>query len=216
MSAMKQGAVATLIGDLVGSRGARDRSALHARFEQALAAVNEARSPLVPLYITAGDECQGSFAGVGEAAAAALRLRLELLPEADLRFGIGWGAVTVLTARPRVEDGPAWWAARAAIEAVATDGDRAALRWTRTAYRVAPDTAGPDEAAVNAALRLRDQLVGPLTERSLRLLDGLLRGETQVRLAEDLGITPSAVSQRIRSDGLAMIVAAEEDLEGVR
>jgi DNA-binding transcriptional LysR family regulator len=214
---MKPGTpVATLIGDLVGSRQAPDRAGLHQRFRDALREVEAAVPTLTPLRITVGDEFQGCFQHVGAAAAAALRLRLFLLPEADVRFGIGWGLVTVLERTPRVEDGPGWWAARDAIEAVARDADKAALRSTRTLYRCAAETPGPDGAAVNAALRLRDQQVGSLDARSLSVLRGLLDGMPQTSLAEQLGVSASAVSQRIRSDGLAVLVAAESALGEVR
>jgi DNA-binding NarL/FixJ family response regulator len=70
-----------------------------------------------------------------------------------------------------------------------------------------PDAAEP---AVNASLVLRDHLVGGLSERSLSVLRGLLAGESQRDLAGVLGISPSAVSQRVRADGLGAIVAAHE------
>ena len=54
------------------------------------------------------------FATLGDAIAATLRIRMALLPEVDVRQGIGWGRVVVLAEEPRVEDGPGWWAARSA------------------------------------------------------------------------------------------------------
>jgi predicted transcriptional regulator len=45
---------------------------------------------------------------------------------------------------------------------------------------------------------------------------GLLGGRTQGEIAADLGVSASAVSQRVRNDGLAMVVAAEALLEEVR
>src|SRR5690606_39623358 len=59
------------------------------------------------------------------------------------------------------------------------------------------------------------QLLAQGDERALRLLRGLLAGRTQAELAEDEGISPSAVSQRVRNDGLAVIVAADEMLREV-
>lgn len=217
MSARKRPAVvATVIGDVVGSRAARDRARLHARLEELLAGVNDALAPAVPLRITVGDEFQGSFTTVGEALRAVQLLQVRGLPEIDLRHGIGWGEVSVLGESPRVEDGPGWWAARAAIEAVKQDATRAALRHVRTAYRRAEATEGPDEEAVDAALLLRDQLVGSLSERSLGVLRGLMSGTPQRVIADQVGITASAVSQRVRKDGLAVLLAAGERLGEVR
>jgi len=204
--------VAAVIGDLVGSRAATDRSALHARLSEVLAEGNDVLGPVVPLRITAGDEFQGCFAEVGAALRATLWLRLALLPDADLRHGVGWGPVTVLADEPRVEDGPGWWAARAAIVKAEDDAARSTLRSRRTAYERAEDADGPDTAAVNAALICRDQMVGSLSDRSLRLLRGLLEGRPQAALAGDEDVSASAVSQRVRKDGLGAIVAAEEML----
>jgi hypothetical protein len=208
--------VATLIGDVVGSRAAADRTALHTRLAALLETANHEVEPVVPLQITVGDEYQGCFESVGDALHAALWLRLQLAPQADLRHGAGWGSVAVLADSPRIEDGPGWWAAREAIESVKLEAIRPATRQLRTAYRRADDTEGPDPAAVNAALMCRDQMIGSVSERSLRLLRGTLAGRTQAELAEDEGISASAVSQRMRHDGLAVIAATDELMRIVR
>jgi hypothetical protein len=164
--------VAAVIGDVVRSRKAPDRSALHARLSSVLEQANEVLAPVVPLRITVGDEYQGCFAALGEALHATLWLRLHLAPETDLRHGVGWGSVAVLADSPRVEDGPGWWSARDAIETVKRDATRTASRHLRTAYRRAEGTPGPDPDPVNAALMCRDQMIGSVSERSLRLLRG--------------------------------------------
>lgn len=215
MSEMKSSPSVTVIGDLVGSRRSSDRAAVHASFARAVAAVNDAYAPPVPLRIGVGDEFQGIFATLGDAVAATLRIRLALLPEVDVRQGIGWGQVTVLEEEPRVEDGPGWWAARAAIEVVEDHGRKAALRAVRTAYAVAEGEDGPSPELVNAALMTRDQLVSGLSPRSMSVLDGLLRGRQQQEIADELGISPSAVSQRVRGDGMGVLLAADELLRGL-
>jgi hypothetical protein len=205
--------VATIIGDVVRSRDASDRSVLHTSLAGLLEEANTALTPLVPLRITVGDEFQGCFATVGEALHATLWLRLQLAPQAELRHGVAWGSVAVLADDPRVEDGPGWWAARRAIELVKLQADRTATRHRRTAYERADEDGsrdGPDPGPINAALMCRDEMVGSVSERSLRLLRGTLAGRAQAELAADEGISPSAVSQRVRNDGLAVIVAADE------
>jgi hypothetical protein len=207
--------VATLIGDVVGSRAAGDRPWLHERLSSALESVNAEFRPLVPLRITVGDEYQGVFDEVGRALAAAFRLRLLGLPEVDLRHGIGWGPVTVLSESPRVEDGPGWWAAREAIED-AREQEHAALRDLRTSYRRAEGYDGPDPAPVNAALVCRDALLGAASSRAPGVLRGLLSGMSQQQIAHAEGVSASAVSQRIRRDRLGALVAADELLGAVR
>lgn len=226
----------TLIGDLIGSRGSTDRRALHRTFAEVLDRVNTELRPPTPVRMQVGDEYQGVFASLGDALHASLTVRLALLPAADVRHGIGRGRVEVLSEEPRVEDGPGWWAARAAIERVEEAEGRPGQRSLRTAYVAAVDAQesgdaqqdgrpgdtawrrtdlSSEEAAVNAALVLRDHLVSGLSERSLSVLRGLLAGESQRDLAEALGISPSAVSQRVRSDGLAAIIAAHDLTRGM-
>lgn len=202
-------ASAALIGDLVGSRVARDRRAVHRRFTQVLAGINDEFQPISPLRITVGDEYQGRFETLGAALGASLVLRVALLPLVDVRHGVGWGAAEVLEQQPPVEDGSTWWAARDAIERVEAGESRAALRGVRTAYVRAPDFPdGADEAAVNAALMTRDHLVSGLSERGLSVLRGLLAGSTQSEIAAAESISASAVSQRVRADGLQVLLAA--------
>ncbi len=210
MGDVKKIASVTVIGDLVGSRLTADRVAAHARFERVIAEINAAHAPPVPLRITVGDEFQGIFASLGAAITATLRLRLSLLPDLDVRQGIGWGQVLVLADDPRVEDGPGWWAARAAIETVEGYERKAPLRAVRTAYVAADGEPGPDPALVNAALMSRDLVVTGLSGRSLSVLDGLMRGRRQHDIADDLAISPSAVSQRIRAEGIGILLAADE------
>ena len=209
---------ATVIGDVVGSRRAGDRAGLHTRIQRVLDAVNAGHEPVRPLAITVGDEFQGSFEHVGQAVDAAFEVRLRLLPEVDTRYGLGWGDVEVLDPDRGIEDGPGWWVARDAIEWVATTERQAALRTVRTAFRSdapgAPDA--PSPTAVTAALLCRDQLVGSLDERSLRILGGLMQHQSQAELAALEGVSGSAVSQRVRADGLAVVVAAQSELSRLR
>ena len=172
--------------------------------------------PVTPLRIMAGDDYQGCFVTVGAALQATLRLRLALGAEADIRHGIGWGSVSVLSAEPRVEDGPGWWEARSAIEEVEVAQAKPGSRGLRTAYRRAPKTVGPDPDAVNAALVARDQLLAGAGTESLSVLAGMLAGMSQKAIAAELGISPSAVSQRIRRDGLAALIRVDELLGEVR
>ena len=106
--------VATLIGDVVGSRRVADRRAAHRALNRALDDV--APGAIDPPAFTVGDEFQGSYPTVGAAIDAALSLRLAVGPAIDVRFGIGWGEVTMLDASAGIQDGPGWWAAREAIE----------------------------------------------------------------------------------------------------
>ncbi len=204
---------AALIGDVVGSRQASDRGDLHRRVTRALADV--AATAIDPPAFTVGDEFQGSYPAVGAAIDAALSVRLALAPDVDVRFGVGWGEVTILDPDTGIQDGPGWWSAREAIEWTAGAQQQPGLAHVRTTYRRA-DTEGPEPDAVNAALMCRDHLLGSLDGRSLRLLRGLLEHRTKKELAAMEGISASAVSQRTARDGLDLLVLASGQLRALR
>lgn len=209
---MSDSEVATFIGDVIGSRRAQDRQEVHDAIVRALGATGELEGVVDAGRVTVGDEFQGSFTTVGQALAATRRLRLSLLPAVDVRIGLGWGAVTTLDDETR--DGPGWWAAREAIEWVKTAETKGVTARVRTAYR-RDGSSGPDPRAVNAALLCRDQLLGGLDERARRVLVGLLAGRPQSEIAAAEGISPSAVSQRVRTEGLGLILLVEDELAAV-
>jgi hypothetical protein len=203
---------ATLIGDVVGSRTVADRAGAHRLLNRALREV--ADDAIDPPAFTVGDEFQGAFTGVGLAIDAALSLRLAVAPEIDVRFGIGWGAVTMLDEAAGIQDGPGWWAAREAIEWTASAQRQPGLALVRTSFRGAAETRA-DVDAINAALICRDHLLGSLDDRSTRIVKALLKNRTKKDIAAAEGISPSAVSQRSGRDGLDLIVVASEYLRSV-
>ncbi|GLP79251.1 SatD family protein [Mycobacterium antarcticum] len=204
---------ATVIGDVVGSRDAADRRALHQTLSTALRGI-AADAVDAPAF-TVGDEFQGSYPTVGAAISAALALRLAVAGGIDIRFGIGWGHATMLDRDTGIQDGPAWWAAREAIEWTAATQRQAGFALVRTSYRTA-DAEGPAADPINAALLCRDHLLGSLDERSIRILRGLVHQRSKRELAAEEGISPSAVSQRAARDGLDLIVVASQRLSEIR
>ena len=189
----------TVIGDLVGSRRVADRAAVQDALAAALAEVNTLVAVRQPFEPTVGDEYQGACASLPEAVLAALLVRLAVRPVVDVRSGLGHGEVTVHDAerRPLLQDGPGWWSARAAIDAL---GERPAAR---TWY------AGPEPGTVNAFLVCRDQII----ER-LRLA---LLGHSQKEIADLEEIWPSAVSQQFsRNIGTVLESMALLGAPGVR
>ena len=193
----------TVIGDLVGSRTAPDRSALQDALGAALEAVNRGIHPAQPFEPTVGDEYQGACLSLADAARASLLVRLALLPGGDTRCGLGHGEVTVHdpSRRPLLQDGPGWWTARSAIESL--EGGRG---HRRTAFL------GPGSGSVNAFLLCRDQLVERLNDRGLRILRLALLGHPQKDIARIEQITRSAVSQQF-SRGVGAIVDAHTLLD---
>ena len=206
------GTRATLIGDVVGSRTVADRAGAHRLLNRALRGV--AKDAIDPPAFTVGDEFQGAFPSVGLAIAAALTLRLAVAPEIDVRFGLGWGAVTMLDETAGIQDGPGWWAAREAIEWTAAAQRQPGLALVRTSFRASGESRA-DIDAINAALTCRDHLLGSLDDRSIRIVKALLDNRTKKDIAAAEGISPSAVSQRAGRDGLDLIVLASQYLRSV-
>ena len=206
------GARATLIGDVVGSRALADRARVHRLLNEALHGV--ADDAIDPPAFTVGDEFQGAFTSVGLAIDSALSLRLAVAPGIDVRFGIGWGAVTMLDETAGIQDGPGWWAAREAIEWTASAQRQPGLTLVRTSFRVSGDSRA-DVDAINAALICRDHLLGSLDDRSTRIVKALLNNQTKKDIAAAEDISASAVSQRAGRDGLDLIVLSSQYLRSV-
>lgn len=211
--------LATLIGDLVASKQHDDRRALQRLLASVLTTVNARSNPVQPLELTVGDEFQGGFASVPEAARASLLVRLELLVhKVDSRYGLGHGAVTVFdrTRSPVSQDGPGWWAARAAIDRAKQLADSPRTSFARTCFGYGQDEAPGwrgDAAAFEAFLLCRDATIEQTSERARRLLLGLMIGKPQAELAAEEGITQGAVSQNLRRSGAFAIEAAHLRLE---
>lgn len=210
--------IAVVIADIVGSREIPDRAAGQRVLEAALARADAMLPGTValvhPLRAVVGDELQGTFGDLRSALAATLLQRLVLPAGIDLRFGIGLGEIEqVPSVVGQLSEGPAWWAARAAIEYVEALARRdvpSARTWVRSA---------PEEAAAadlvriaNAGLATRDRLIGQWSDRVRRLVAGRIGGATQLELAETEGVSQSAVSQSLSTSGAAAVVAAYEEL----
>lgn len=215
--------VATLIGDIVGSRLHDFPAGLHHRLHTALDRTNELFEPAQRLEITVGDEFQGCFAKVADAVRASLLIRLLLVTDeegADSRYGLGWGRVTVFDANrsPVSQDGPGWWAARAAIERAAGLKKSPRTSFVRTCFSSSPDDevgAARCDASIEAFLLCRDAAVGHMTKRQRELLLGAMLGHSQDELAHLEGITQSAVSQTLARSGATAIELAHRRLEAL-
>ncbi len=192
-----------VIGDLVGSRDVADRTAVHEALLAALAAANDLVASEQRLEPTVGDEFQGAYAGLADATHALLVVRLRLLPLVDVRAGLGQGEARTIdeTRTPRIQDGPAWWAAREALEHLGRPRNAGQRTWF----------SGDDAAATNAYLLCRDGLVDRLSERGHRMLLLALGGATQREIAAAEDVSPSAVSQ-----AFARGIGAIRDAEALR
>ena len=192
--------------DIVGSRQLVDRDDAQSQIEAVIRRVaTDVPGAVRPLEPVVGDELQGEFETLAGALASILLIRLGLPDGVDLRFGVGAGdSFGVESVRGVLPEGPAWWAARAAIERVHALEQRAVPR-ART-WLVAQDDPAGTVPVTNAYLLARDEIVGAMSERARRLTYGRCLDVSQRELAEREGITQSAVSQTLAAAGASSIV----------
>ncbi|MBD7956961.1 hypothetical protein H9651_04880 [Microbacterium sp. Sa4CUA7] len=203
---------AAVIADIVGSRRLRDRAAAQQALDAAITRV-ETDVPLAvrPLRPIVGDELQGVYPSLVTASAALLLVRLALPDGIECRFGVGIGELSDVPSAVvgTIAEGPAWWAAREAIDLVHRKQSRSLVH-ARTWVAAAPGTDAQTRDCVrlaNASFLARDQLVSTMAERTRRLTYGRCLGRTQRELADEEGITQSAVSQALAASGGAVLVA---------
>lgn len=164
--------------DQRGSRSDRDRiPALLARVSSLATARFER---------TAGDEAQG----VARDATTALAIVAWALREAHWHVGVGIGGGTAPPGSVRAGAGPAFLAARAAVEAAKREPISVAVR------------AQPGDAAdADGLLRLLGYVRARRTPAQWRVADARDRADSGRAAARALGITPQAVSQSLRASG---------------
>ncbi|SDO59098.1 SatD family (SatD) [Microbacterium sp. ru370.1] len=203
-----------VIADIVASRRLDDRAGAQRAISDAVADVERALPvATAPLTAVVGDELQGEYPSLSAALASLLLLRLALPEGVDCRFGVGVGEVRPIAIEGReLPEGPAWWAARAAIEKVERLQQRAAPLARTWIERAEGEDAGMTEtiALATAYALSRDQAVSAMSDRARRLTYGRCLGRSQRDLAAQEGISQSAVSQALSSAGSAVVVEGYE------
>jgi len=187
-----------VIGDVVGSRSAADRSELQDRLGGGLRDVNAAFDDTIAaeFVLTVGDEFQGLLSAAGALDLILATLRTHAFA-AELRFGIGVGPLeTALRSQAIGMDGRCFHNARQAIE-------RAAER--RTPVEVQAE--GP-EAPFEIYSLLYGVIRSRWTTRQREVVDLSASGLEGREVAAYLSITPSAVSQHLKAAGAKELRAA--------
>jgi DNA-directed RNA polymerase specialized sigma24 family protein len=233
-----------VLGDVVKSRRYPSRPDLQDAVRDALGIANSKNPAVQPLTSTIGDEFQGLYVNLATALRATLVVRLLLLHTVDVRFGIGWGPLTTYGEgrAPFEQDGPAWWAAREAIDrARAMTHQQEMPRGVRSVFissssltnaSEAPTRAPAEEVAgtasesmptpkplngdlqgvIDAFLLCRDDLVASMSSRDAETMLHLLDGRSLSTIANLQGVTLSAVSQRAIKAGQYALREAHEQL----
>ncbi len=214
---MDQLRVAVII-DLVDSRRLPFRAAAQEEIERSFAVLNKRIDHEQPVEATIGDEFQAVYTTVAAALEATMLARLGLPDGVDCRFGLGLGEVAAIGRGSAgiLQDGSAWWLAREAIDEAhrRQDSRTPSVRsWYRSDPSAAERGAGAAEPLVNAYLVTRDHIIGAMTDRGRRIAFGSMMGRSQQELAEQEGISQSAVSQSLRRSGGANLIATLDVLK---
>ena len=211
-----------VIADIVGSRTLTNRAEAQRIYEAALGDASEGLALLQAPYPTVGDEFQAVAYTLEDALLLTLRAQLLLPPQLQLRFGIGAGRIEEFSsgvqrqapARSRgsesaqLQDGSAWWAARAAINR-AHDVQDSSNPFIRTWFmaHASVESAFPRycQTCINALLSLRDHAILKLSARHRRITAALLLGKTQVEIARAEKLSQQAISDFARGTGAGLI-----------
>nr|WP_303768637.1 SatD family protein [Schaalia odontolytica] len=211
-----------VIADIVGSRTLTDRADAQRIFEAALERASEGLALLQAPYPTVGDEFQAVAYTLEDALLLTLRAQLLLPPQLQLRFGIGAGRIEEFVsgvhrqapARGRgaesaaLQDGSAWWAARAAINRAhdVQDASNPFIRtWFMVHASVESEFSSHCQTCINAMLSLRDHSILKLSARHRRITASLLLGKTQVEIARVEKLSQQAISDFARGTGAGLI-----------
>ncbi|WP_309304614.1 SatD family protein [Schaalia dentiphila] len=211
-----------VIADIVGSRTLTDRADAQRIFEAALERASEGLALLQAPYPTVGDEFQAVAYTLEDALLLTLRAQLLLPPQLQLRFGIGAGRIEEFAsgvhrqapARGRgaesaaLQDGSAWWAARAAINRAhdVQDASNPFIRtWFMVHASVESEFSSHCQTCINAMLSLRDHSILKLSARHRRITASLLLGKTQVEIARVEKLSQQAISDFARGTGAGLI-----------
>ena len=211
-----------VIADIVGSRTLTDRADAQRIFEAVLERASEGLALLQAPYPTVGDEFQAVAYTLEDALLLTLRAQLLLPPQLQLRFGIGAGRIEefasgVLRQAPArgrgaesaaLQDGSAWWAARAAINRAhdVQDASNPFIRtWFMAHASVESEFSSHCQTCINAMLSLRDHSILKLSARHRRITASLLLGKTQVEIARVEKLSQQAISDFARGTGAGLI-----------
>jgi hypothetical protein len=182
-----------VIGDVVESRRIEQRAKAQDLLQDLLAFYNAtfSESILAPFSLSRGDEIQALLVHAAVAPDILWHAAVRF-PHSAIRFGFGVGELsTPLAPLPMQTDGPAWWAARKAVENAAA---------TRRNGGVWQGFDGDDQV-LTAFGTLLGHVRGRLTQRQRAVLEQLRSGADMVQVAERLGITKQAVSGIVAAAG---------------
>ena len=198
-----------VIGDLVASRSIPARENFQKQFAQVLATVNDSfRAAIASQFtVTVGDEFQGLLGEASQICRIMDTVITRLYP-VKVRFGIGIGSMSteIDPAKSLGADGPAFWAARKAIEYIHENNDYGTSR--ACLHTTDPSQSRLINTSLAANALILDGWRGTQMAVLKALVDSNLYGPDfeQVKLAEYMGLTPASLQKRIKGSGVKVYI----------
>ncbi|WP_340105601.1 SatD family protein [Rhodohalobacter sp. 8-1] len=191
-----------LIGDLIGSKELNDKE--RERYQSILVEetnrINRESSSVVsPLTITLGDEFQAVYKDLSAVLADSWSILAALYP-VGVRFSIGVGQIyTEINSEQALGmDGPAFHAARDGMDLIKESGRLYNVSLGSPADQ--PDASLSLISLVNYSLQFLSNEIKQWKKTRLQILVMLQEGESVKKIAEEIGISESAVYKN-REDG---------------
>lgn len=191
-----------LIGDLVESKKLEDKE--RERYQSILteetSRINEESPFLVsPLTITLGDEFQAVYKNLSAVLADSWSILAALYP-VGVRFSIGIGKIYTEINKEQAlgMDGPAFHAARDGIDQIKKSGRIYSISLGSPANQ--PEASLSLVSLINLTLQLLSNEIKQWKRSRLQILVMLHEGESVKKIAEEIGISESAVYKN-REDG---------------
>lgn len=194
------------IGDLSGSRDlARERRQhVQDQLSHLVEGLNsDFQEALLSLFtITLGDEFQGLLGDPGVIPEVLWRLRRNL-PSVEIWAGVGFGTLdTGLKEHAIGMDGPVFHRAREGV-------GRARKEDIHGGVFVG---FGDDDAVLTGLARLLDHQRSSFSGAQMEAIEGVRSGYSQSEIAAEAGVTPQAISKRLRTAGWDAYRTGEEAL----
>ena len=198
-----------VIGDLVDSRSIPAREKFQKQFAQVITEVNLRFRPSIAskFTVTIGDEFQGLLGKASHICRLVDTIISGLYP-VKVRFGIGVGHISteIDPAKSLGADGPAYWAARRAIEYIHDNNDYGTSR-----THLFPSES-PESRLINSALAANGLILGSWRSTQMAVLQALVDSDLyaddfeQVKLADYMNLTPASLQKRIKGSGVKVYI----------
>jgi len=191
-----------IIGDIIQSRGLRDRQNVQESFKAALKSAQRTygQSIVSPLTLTIGDEFQAVLRDAQNFFAIINHLK-ENLPAIGFRYGLGVGEIRTALNRSAAigMDGPAFYFARQALEQARQEGRR---------FVFVCDTPKV-QARIDLLLHWIDAVTASWSKEKEQILRLSQLRLTQKAIAAKIGISQPAVSQHMRQPVFRLVVQSQ-------